>query len=173
MAYSRLAPIERGLGDKRAHANEHPKGRCVGYRSAGDQRAHVRQAAVAWASQRTFLIDAFAQEVEEVGIRTPGARTRAVQVWAARAGAPATLESSICLMLPRPRVPASNANRSRTLYYGESEDPAKMANSRLTLTGRGPSFPNPKANPRMDPSNQAAARGKSVPIGIHVWMAAT
>ena len=101
--------------------------------------------AVAWASRRTFLIDAFAQEVEEVGIRTPGARTRAVQLWAARAGAPAALESSICSMLTYVRVPASDANRSRTLHYGESEDPTKMANSRSTLTKRGPSFRIPTA----------------------------
>ena len=32
MTYSRMAPIERGLGDKRAHANEHVGGRCVGCR---------------------------------------------------------------------------------------------------------------------------------------------
>ena len=71
-------------------------------------------------------------------------------------------------MLTHVQVPASNANRSRTLLYGKSKDPAKMANSRLALTRRGPSFPNPKAKPRMDPSNQAAAQGKHTPIGIHV-----
>ena len=139
--------------------------------ATGQQEISVRMCsrqAVAWASRRTFLIDAFAQEVEEVGIRTPGARTRAVQVWAARAEARAALESSICLMLTYVRVPASHANRSRTLHYGESEDPAKMAISRLALTERGPSFPNPAAKSRMDPSNQAAGGGERASIGICV-----
>ena len=120
---------------------------CRGEQTTGPQRSAQACGglAAARASQRTFLIDAVAQEVEEVGIRTPGARTRAVQLWAARAGAPAALESSICSMLTYVRVPASNANRSRTLHYGESEDPAKMANSRSTLTKRGPSFRIPNA----------------------------
>ena len=116
--------------------------------ATGQQEISVRMCgrqAVAWASRRTFLIDAFTQQVEEVGIRTPGARTRAVQQWAARAEARAALEASICSMLTYVRVPASHANRSRTLHYGESEDPAKMAISRSTVIKRGPSFRIPNA----------------------------
>ena len=145
MTYSRTALVERGLGDKRAHANEHVGGRCVGCRGEQASAQACGGLAPAQASKRTLLIDAFAQQVEEVGIHTCGARTRAVQQWAARAEARAALEASICSMLTYVRVPASNANRSRTLYYGKSEDPAKMAISRLALTERGPGFLNPKA----------------------------
>ena len=145
LTYSRMTLVKRGLGDKRAHANEHSIGRCVGCRGEQAGAQACGGLAAARASQRTFLIDAVAEAVEEVGIHTPGARTRAVQLWAARAGAPAALESSICSMLTYVRVPASNANRSRTLHYGESEDPAKMAISRSTLTKRGPGFRTPNA----------------------------
>ena len=43
------------------------------------QRQQVRSR-LARASQRTFCVDAVAEELEEVGIRTLGARTRAVQL---------------------------------------------------------------------------------------------
>ena len=80
MTYSRMALVKRGLGNKRAHANEHVGGRCVGCRGEQATSAQARGGlAAARASQRTFLIDTVAEEVEEVGIHTPGARTRAVQ----------------------------------------------------------------------------------------------
>ena len=47
-------------------------------------------------------------------------------------------------------VPVSNASRSCTLQCGERVDPAKMANSRMTLIARGPSFTSPNAKSRKD-----------------------
>ena len=72
MAYSGLAPIERGLGDKRAHANEHVGGHCVGYRGEQASAQACGGLAAARALKRTFLIDAVAEEVEEVGSARPG-----------------------------------------------------------------------------------------------------
>ena len=75
ITYSRMAFIERGLGNERPHANEHTKARLAGE----DEQVRSRLA-MARASQRTSCVDAVAEELEEVGIRTLGARTRAVQL---------------------------------------------------------------------------------------------
>ena len=144
MAYSGLAPIERGLGDKRAHANEHVGGHCVGYRGEQASAQACGGLAAARALKRTFLIDAVAEEVEEVGSARPGLEPEPCSCRPrAQARAPrSNRRSATCSHV---RVPASHANRSRTLHYGESEDPAKMAISRSTLTERGPSFRIPNA----------------------------
>ena len=150
MAYSRMALIERGLGDKRAHTNEHVGGRCVGCRGEQASAQACGGLAAARALKRTFPVDAVAEELEEVGIRTPGARTRAVQPWAARAGPRDALRASICSTRTHPIVPVSNASRSCTLQCGERVDPAKMANSRMALTARGLSFTKSNAKSRKD-----------------------
>ena len=145
MAYLRMSLVKRDLGDKRAHANEHVGGRCMGCRREQASAQACGGLAVARASQRTFLIGAVAEELVEVGSARPGLepepcscrpRAQARPLRSNRRSAPCSHTS---------RVPASKANRSRTLQYGESEDPAKMAISRSTLTERGPSFRIPNA----------------------------
>ena len=150
MAYSRMDPNERGLSAKRGAQNERTESRFAGCRGEQAAAGTRRAGGGARASQRTFPVDAVAEELEEVGIRTPGARTRAVQPWAARAGPRDALRASICSTRTHPIVPVSNASRSCTLQCGESVDPAKMANSRMALTARGLSFTKSNAKSRKD-----------------------
>ena len=96
MAYSRMASNKCGLSAKREAQNECTESRYPGCRSE-QQRARVCVGSDgARASQRTFPVDAVAEELEDVRICTPGARTRAVQPWAARSGARDALRSLIC-----------------------------------------------------------------------------
>ena len=96
MAYSRMDPNERGLSAKREAQNERTESRFAGCRGEQAAAGTRRAGGGARASQRTCPVDAVAEELEEVGIRTPGARTRAVQPWAARAGPRDALRASIC-----------------------------------------------------------------------------
>ena len=75
-----MAFTHRGLGNKRAHANERAKTRLAG---EDEQAAASAQQAgdMARAWQHTSCVEAVAEELEEVGIRTLGARTRAMRSW--------------------------------------------------------------------------------------------
>ena len=96
MAYSRVASNNRGLSAKQEAQNERTESRYPGCRSE-QQRARVCVGSDgARASQRTFPVNAVAEELEDVRICTPGARTRAVQPWAACSGARDALQSLIC-----------------------------------------------------------------------------
>ena len=79
MAYSRMPLNKRGWDAKPASSNSDAVAQCAGCRYTGaDQRIFSSSSSVrAW--QRTCSIDTIAEELEEVGIHTLGARTRAVQ----------------------------------------------------------------------------------------------
>lgn len=98
----------------------------------------------AWQSH-TSLVDVIAKELDEVGIYAVGARTRAVQR-AACACASVALTPSWSLKLLRPKSCKRNASM---LQYRESEDPGKMAISRMALTERGQSLSKPNAKSKV------------------------
>ena len=78
MAYSRMTLSKRGWGAKPVSSNSHAVAQCAGcrYRCRPAHRSGSRVRA--W--QRTSSSDTVAEELEEVGIHTLGARTRAVQL---------------------------------------------------------------------------------------------
>ena len=107
-------------------------------------KEHEDQWHSAWQS-RTSHVDAIAKELGEVGIYAVGARTRAVQR-ATCACASVALTPSWSLKLLRPKSCKRNAS---ALQYGESEDPGKMAISRMALTERDQSLSKPNAKSKV------------------------
>ena len=84
MTYSRMAFVERGLRDKRAHSNKHARAHSAHLQVERQQAQDGTMAGPHTHTQRNPLklqaIATVAEELEEVGIHTLGARTRAVQL---------------------------------------------------------------------------------------------
>ena len=147
MAYSRMDPSERGLSAKRDAQNERTESRYAGCRGERAAAGTRRAGGGARASQRTFPVDAVAEELEEVGSARPGLEPEPCSR-GPRAQARVTRCERRSARRARILVPVSNASRSCTLQCGERVDPAKMANSRMALIARGPSFTSPNAKSR-------------------------